>query len=143
SPGYPGDQWHWVLETILVAARAAGLQAIDGPFGRIRDLDGFRASATRAYTLGYDGKWVLHPGPIRIANEVVTPSQGECGRQTAILEAYERAGEQQRRGAVSFGSEMVDEASRKMARRLAVRGRAAGLAQRKTLADFQAEAGPD
>ena len=137
SPGYPGDQWHYVLETILVAARAAGLQAIDGPFGAIRDLDGFRASATRAYALGYDGKWALHPGQIGIANEVFTPGQEEFDRALAILEAYERAGEQRRLGAVSFGSEMIDEASRKMARRLAVRGRAAGLVRRKTLTDFQ------
>ncbi|HEY7873554.1 MAG TPA: CoA ester lyase, partial [Actinomycetota bacterium] len=56
-PGYPADHWHWVLETILVAARNAGLQAIDGPYLLIKDLDGFREMAMRARALGYDGKW--------------------------------------------------------------------------------------
>lgn len=127
SPQYPGDQWHAVLVTILVAARAAGLQAIDGPFGRIRDLDGFRASAVRSYSLGYDGKWVLHPGQIDIANEVFTPGQGEFDRALALLDAYRRASGEHRAGAVNFGNEMIDEASRKMAQRLVVRGTAAGL----------------
>src|SRR6266511_1519894 len=54
-PGYPGDHWHFVLSRILVAARNAGLQAIDGPYLVIRDLDGFREMAMRARALGYDG----------------------------------------------------------------------------------------
>jgi citrate lyase subunit beta/citryl-CoA lyase len=140
APGYPGDQWHAVLMTILVAARAAGLQAIDGPFGRIRDSAGLRASAARSYQLGYDGKWVLHPDQIPVVNEVFTPGQDEFDRALAVLAAYHPAAGA-RAGAVSFGSEMIDEASRKMAERLAVRGRAAGLSQQKTLADFQAEWG--
>jgi citrate lyase subunit beta/citryl-CoA lyase len=130
SPHYPGDHWHAVLMTILVAARAAGLQAIDGPFGRIRDLGGFRESAVRAYSLGYDGKWVLHPGQIGIANEVFTPGQGEYDRALALLDAYQRAADEHRAGAITFGNEMIDEASRKMAQRLVVRGAAAGLNRR-------------
>jgi citrate lyase subunit beta/citryl-CoA lyase len=126
APGYPGDQWHAVLMTILVAARAAGLQAIDGPFGRIRDSAGLKASAARAYRLGYDGKWVLHPGQIPVVNEVFTPGQDEFDNALVLLAAYERA-TGARTGAVSFGTEMIDEASRKMAERLAIRGRAAGL----------------
>jgi citrate lyase subunit beta / citryl-CoA lyase len=129
--GYPGDPWHWVLGTILAAARAAGLQAIDGPFGRIRDLSGFRSSAVRAYTLGYDGKWVLHPSQVGIANEVFTPGQEEFERAQDILDAYGLAGREQGLGAVAWGADMIDEASRKMAERLAVRGRAAGLAGRQ------------
>jgi citrate lyase subunit beta / citryl-CoA lyase len=127
SGDYPGDQWHAVLMTILVAARAAGLQAIDGPFGRIRDHDGFRESAQRSYSLGYDGKWVLHPSQIGIANEVFTPAQEEFDRAWAMLDAYQRAWDEHRAGAVSFGNEMIDEASRKMAQRLVARGAAAGL----------------
>ena len=56
-PGYPGDHWHYVLSRILIAARAAGLQVIDGPYLVIKDLDGFREMAMRARALGYDGKW--------------------------------------------------------------------------------------
>lgn len=136
AEGYPGDQWHWVLETILVAARAANLQAIDGPYLAIKDLDGLRASATRAQALGYDGKWVLHPSQIDLVNEVFTPPQELYDKAEAILEAYEHATEKSEIGAVMFGKEMIDEASRKMALRLAERGRAAGLTREQPLSDF-------
>ena len=132
-PGYPGDHWHWVLETILVAARAAGLQAIDGPYLVIDDLDGFREMAVRARALGYDGKWALHPSQIEILNDVFTPTQDEYDEAEAILEAYERAAGLDRRGAVMFGTEMIDEASRKMATQLVERGRAAGMSRAKSL----------
>jgi citrate lyase subunit beta / citryl-CoA lyase len=140
-PGYPGDHWHWVLETILVAARSAGLQAIDGPYLLIKDLDGFREMATRARALGYDGKWALHPGQVDVLNEVFTPTQEEFDKAEALLEAYRHATEVERRGAVMFGNEMIDEASRKMAERFAERGRAAGMQPEKTLADFEKEWG--
>jgi citrate lyase subunit beta/citryl-CoA lyase len=135
-PGYPGDHWHFVLSRILVAARHAGLQAIDGPYLVIKDLDGFREMALRARALGYDGKWALHPGQIDVLNEVFTPSQDEYDKAEAILEAYQHATEVQLTGAVMFGAEMIDEASRKMAERLAARGRAAGMQRRKSLQEF-------
>jgi citrate lyase subunit beta/citryl-CoA lyase len=135
-PGYPGDHWHHVLSTILIAARHARVQAIDGPYLLIKDLDGFREMATRAKALGYDGKWALHPGQIDVLNEVFTPTQDEYDKAEAMLDAYRHATEVERRGAVMFGSEMIDEASRKMAEQLAARGRAAGLKRQKTLEDF-------
>ena len=138
-PGYPGDHWHWVLETILVAARSAGLQAIDGPYLLIKDLDGFREMAMRARALGYDGKWALHPGQVDVLNEVFTPTQEEYDKAEAMLDAYKHATEVERRGAVMFGNEMIDEASRKMATQFAERGRAAGMQRDKTLEDFQKE----
>jgi citrate lyase subunit beta / citryl-CoA lyase len=138
-PGYPGDHWHWVLERILVAARAAGLQAIDGPYLRIKDLDGFRAMAGRAHALGYDGKWALHPTQIEVLNEVFTPAQEDFDRAEALLAAYRKAVHEQGRGAVMFGSEMIDEASRKMAERFVERGRAAGMKTVKTLDDWRQE----
>jgi len=135
-PGYPGDHWHWVLETILVAARDADLQVIDGPYLLIKDIDGFRDMALRARALGYDGKWALHPGQIDVLNEVFTPGQDEYDKAEAMLEAYRHATDVEQRGAVMFGNEMIDEASRKMALRLAERGRAAGMKPVKSLADF-------
>ena len=134
--GYPGDHWHWVLETILVAARAANLQAIDGPYLLIKDLDGFRDMAVRARALGYDGKWALHPGQVDVLNEVFTPPQDVYDKAEAVLEAYRHSTEVEQRGAVMFGTEMIDEASRKMAMQLAERGRAAGLEPQKKLEDF-------
>src|SRR5437868_9152307 len=135
-PNYPGDHWHHVLSTILIAARNAGLQAIDGPYLVIQDLDGFREMAMRTRALGYDGKWALHPAQIDVLNEVFAPTQEEFDKAEAILEAYEHATGVELKGAVMFGNEMIDEASRKMAEQLASRGRAAGLRKVKPLDDF-------
>ncbi len=129
-PGYDtGDAYHYILMRILMAARANDLQAIDGPYLQIKDVDGFRRIANRSAALGYDGKWVLHPGQIDAANETYSPSQDDYDHAENILDAYawytsEAGG---RRGAVMLGDEMIDEASRKMARVVAGKGRAAGL----------------
>lgn len=138
-PGYESlDHFHDVLSHINIAARARGLQSIDGPYLLIRDLDGFRTGARRARALGFDGKWALHPDQVQVLNEVFTPSQEEFDKAEALLEHYRHASEIERRGAVMFGSEMIDEASRKMAEVLAARGRAAGLARAKTVDDYLA-----
>jgi len=126
-PDYPGDPFHGVLLAILVAARAGGIQAIDGPHLHVRDLDGFRTSARRSAALGYDGKWVVHPGQIEAANEIYAPRQEEYEHAERILEAYRQAAEVHRVGSVMLGEEMIDEASRKMAEVVASKGRAAGL----------------
>ena len=64
NPDYPGDQWHSALSRLLVACRANGLRAIDGPFGDFSDPEGFTAGARRAAALGYDGKWAIHPAQV-------------------------------------------------------------------------------
>jgi citrate lyase subunit beta/citryl-CoA lyase len=138
-PGYPGDHWHAVLVRILIAARAAGLQAIDGPHLAIGDLDGLRQGATRASALGYDGKWAVHPGQIETLNSVFTPSQEDFDRAEALLERYRRATEDEQRGAVMFGNEMIDEASAKMATAVVQRGRAAGLVAQTTPEEMEDE----
>src|SRR5690606_493901 len=85
-PGYTeGDAYHYVLMRLLVAARAHGLQAIDGPYLQIRDVDGFRRTARRSAALGFDGKWVLHPDQIEAANEVFSPSQEDYDHAELIL----------------------------------------------------------
>ena len=126
---YPGDLWHYVLSRIVTTARAFGLQAIDGPYAAIRDLDGFREVAQRSRLLGFDGKWALHPDQIGICNETYAPAQAEFDRAERILEAYRTATDERGSGAVVFESEMIDEASRKMAASIVERGRAAGMTQ--------------
>jgi citrate lyase subunit beta / citryl-CoA lyase len=129
-PGYDvGDAYHYVLMRILMAARARGVQAIDGPYLQIRDLDGFRRVARRSAALGFDGKWVLHPGQIEAANEVYSPAQEDYDRAELILEAYHYYTTVEQVGAVMLGDEMIDEASRKMAVVVAAKGRAAGMAR--------------
>lgn len=129
-PGYTeGDAYHYILMRILMAARTHGLQAVDGPYLAIKDLDGFRRVAGRAAALGFDGKWVLHPTQIETANEVFSPSQEDYDRAELILDAYAYYTTVERRGAVMLGDEMIDEASRKMALVVTAKGRAAGLAR--------------
>jgi citrate lyase subunit beta/citryl-CoA lyase len=129
-PGYDvGDAYHHVLMSILLAARAHDKQAIDGPYLAIRDVEGFRRVAARSAALGFDGKWVLHPGQVDAANEVFSPRQEDYDRAEDILDAYawhtsEAGGAT---GAVMLGDEMIDEASRTMALVVAGKGRAAGM----------------
>jgi len=127
-PEYPGDHFHYVFAKILMAGRANGLQVIDGPFLKIRELDALRDYAMRTRILGYDGKWALHPDQVKVINEVFTPTQEQFDRAFDILEAYEKATtEGDRKGAVMFGDEMIDEASRKMAEKFVARGERAGM----------------
>jgi citrate lyase subunit beta / citryl-CoA lyase len=133
-PGYAADAYHYVLMRILMAARTHGLQAIDGPYGRVKDDDGYRRSAERSSALGFDGKWVLHPNQLAIANELYAPSQADYDEAELILDAYvyftSSAGGQL--GAVMLGDQMIDEASRKMALAVAEQGRAAGLSRKSS-----------
>ncbi|MFF2376541.1 HpcH/HpaI aldolase/citrate lyase family protein [Streptomyces xiamenensis] len=130
-PGYPADAYHYILMRILMAARAHGLQAIDGPYLQIRNPGGFREVAGRSAALGFDGKWVLHPDQIAAANEIYSPSQEDYDHAELILDAYDywTSAAGGARGAAMLGEEMIDEASRKMALVLAGKGRAAGLAR--------------
>lgn len=129
-PGYEiADAFHYPLMRILMAARAHGLQAIDGPYVQIRNVDGFRKVAGRSAALGFDGKWVLHPAQIQAANNTFSPAQTDYDHAENILDAYEWFTSEQggRRGAVMLGDEMIDEASRKMALVIAGQGRASGM----------------
>ena len=130
-PEYPGDHFHYVFSKILMAGRANGLQVIDGPYLKIKDSDGLRDYCQRTAILGYDGKWALHPDQVAIINQVYLPTQEQYDRAWAILDAYREATEGDRKGAVMFGDEMIDEASRKMALKFVARGERAGR-QRST-----------
>jgi citrate lyase subunit beta/citryl-CoA lyase len=127
-----GDAFHYAHMRILVAARANGLQAIDGPFAAIRDVDGLGASAASAAAIGFDGKWVLHPDQVDAVNAEFSPSQADYDRAELIIEAYEYYTTVRRRGAAVLAGEMIDEASRKLALVAAARGRAAGLTRTST-----------
>jgi citrate lyase subunit beta/citryl-CoA lyase len=126
--GYPGDHLNYVYSRLVVAARAAGIQAIDGPYAAVKDEDGLRERAVLARALGMDGKWTIHPAQIAVVNDAFTPRRDEWERAEAMLAAYERARTGEARGAAMFEGEMIDEANRRMAERLASAGRAAGFA---------------
>jgi citrate lyase subunit beta/citryl-CoA lyase len=126
-PEYPGDHFNYVFSKILMSGRANGLQVIDGPFLKVREPEAFRDFCQRTRVLGYDGKWALHPDQVTILNEVFSPTQEQFDRAWALLDAYKEATETDRKGAVMFGDEMIDEASRKMATKFVTRGERAGL----------------
>jgi len=127
--GYTADAYHYILMRILMAARANDLQAIDGPFGLIRDIPAFEEAAGRAAALGYDGKWVLNPGQIDPCNAIFSPTQDDYDKAENILDAYAwyTSAEGGAVGAVMLGTDFIDEASRKMALVIAEKGRSAGM----------------
>jgi citrate lyase subunit beta / citryl-CoA lyase len=131
-PGYTeGDAYHYILMRILMAARAHDLQAIDGPYFNVRDIDAFTRVARRSAALGFDGKWVLHPAQIEAGNKVFSPTQEDYDHAELILDAYDHYTTVEGRGAAMLGDEMIDEASRKMALVIAAKGRAAGMSRGK------------
>ena len=122
---YPGHRWDYPLQRILVAARAVGVRAIDGPYADFRDQDGFRRSCLTARALGYDGKWCIHPDQVPIANEVFTPDEAERSWAREVLAANaqaERAGQ----GSFALNGQMVDAATLRMARATLARARPDG-----------------
>ncbi|HIJ85599.1 MAG: malyl-CoA lyase [Magnetococcales bacterium] len=104
------DMWHYPHARLVAAARANGLRPIDGPFADIKDPDGWLAAAKRAKTLGFEGKMVIHPSQVDMANDLFKPSEKEIQQARRILEAMENA-EKQGAGAVSLDGKMIDIAS--------------------------------
>jgi citrate lyase subunit beta / citryl-CoA lyase len=127
DPDYPGDQWHYAISAIVTTARAFGLQAIDGPYTDIKNTDDYRRLCHRARLVGFDGKWVLHPAQVEVANEVFTPTQEQFDAASRLLEAYRHATTVERKGAVMHEGQMIDEASRKIATEVVAKGEAAGM----------------
>jgi citrate lyase beta subunit len=116
----PESDWRFAQETVLVAARAAGIQAIDGPHLAIRDDDAFRAAVAHARALGFDGKWAIHPAQLDALREAFTPTDEEIAAARATLEALDRAAADGL-GAVADGDRMLDEALAVSARRVLAR----------------------
>jgi citrate lyase subunit beta/citryl-CoA lyase len=107
----------YAMARIAVAARAHGLQPVDGPYADLGDQDGLRRSAEIALALGYDGKWVVHPDQIEPVNDVFSPSAEDVDRARRILAAAE--------GASRVDGDMVDDATKRMA--AAVLARSGGI----------------
>src|SRR5690606_38014754 len=114
NPDYPGDQWHAAISRMTVACRAYGLRPIDGPFGDIKDPEGFKQAARRAAALGCEGKWAIHPSQIALANEVFTPPAAEVEKAKRILTALKEAAAEGK-GAAALDGRLIDAASARMA----------------------------
>ena len=113
----PLDLFAYPMMRLLVAARAFGLRAIDGPCGAFRDPIVTAATAAKAAAMGFDGKQVIHPSQIEATRNAFVPSDEEIAyaeRALAALEEAERNGQ----GAVTVDGKMVDYANIRMIRRL-------------------------
>ena len=117
NPDYPGDQWHASITRMVIACRAYGLRAVDGPFGDISNPDGYMDAARRAAALGCEGKWAIHPSQIAMANDVFSPPDAEVSKAERIIQELKQA-EAAGRGAASLDGKMIDAASEKMARNI-------------------------
>ena len=120
--GYPGDLWHYARTKVVVAARAAGVDAIDGPFADFRDPDGYRREADRSATLGFVGKWAIHPSQVALANGVYSPTEEEVASARRVIDAVAEA-EAAGQGAAAYGGAMVDAATARILRNVVERAR--------------------
>ncbi len=112
-----GDMWHYAIARMVVAARAAGLRPVDGPFGDFKDPDGYRAQGRRSAVLGCEGKWAIHPSQIELANELFSPPAKEVEKARRVLAAMAQA-TKEGKGAVSLDGRLIDIASIKQAEAL-------------------------
>ena len=103
-----------VCGILTLAARANDLRAMDGPVADYRDEEGLRKSCLVARSLGFDGKWCIHPGQVETVNEVFSPTEKELEWAKKVVSAYEEAN-LAGSGSISVDGQMVDAASIKMA----------------------------
>ena len=112
---YPGHRWHYVLSSIVIAAKARNLRVVDAPYGNFKDPEGLRKSANLAAALGVDGKWAIHPDQIEIINEVFSPSPEEIERALLVVQAHEKA-LAEGKSAVELEGRMIDAATIRLAK---------------------------
>ena len=124
------DVWHSVLSRIAIACRAHNIRALDGPYTDFNDPEGFGASARRAVSLGFVGKWAIHPTQVDLANEVFGPTPEEISRAKRLIAALEQA-EGEGKGAATLDGKMIDLAHARQARRI--------LMQAEQIAAMQAD----
>jgi citrate lyase beta subunit len=111
---YPGHRWHFPLSRMVMAAKAAGLAAVDAPYGDYRDAPGLQRSCLMSAALGYDGKWAIHPDQLGAINEIYTPSPEDVERSQHILKAFREA-QSKGQGSIAVDGKMVDAASVRIA----------------------------
>ena len=114
NPNYPGDQWHHGLSKLVTTCRAFGLRPIDGPFGDIKDPEGYIDAAKRGAAIGIEGKWAIHPSQIEHANNVFSPPESEIDKSKRILDELKKAAAEGK-GAAQLDGRMIDAASARMA----------------------------
>ncbi len=115
--GYPGDIWHYQRQRLTIAARANGIDAVDGPYADFRSPEAFAEECRRAMILGMVGKWAIHPSQVEIAQGAFSPDPAEVSRARAMIAAYDEA-LAKGLGAVQYEGKMIDIASVRIVRNL-------------------------
>ena len=121
-----GDELRLARETIVVAARAAGIDALDTVYSNLNDMETFRREVEHIKTLGFDGKSIINPRQIEIVNDVFRPKEKDITKARAILAAIREA-EERGSGVVSLNGKMVDRPVVLRAQRTMELARAAGI----------------
>ena len=111
---YPANRWQFPMSRMVLAAKAAGLAAIDAPYGDFENQAGLEKSCGLGASLGYDGKWAIHPAQLDTINKTFSPSDEDITRARRILQAYEEA-KASGAGATAVDGKMVDTASIRLA----------------------------
>lgn len=119
-----GRRWEYARSRVVNAAREVRIQAIDGMYPEVDDIEGFRSACERARSLGFDGKTVVHPKQIRIANEVFTPNSQEIQRAKTIYDAYTNSGSDQE--TVRINGQVIDKETFEMAKEIVKKAVEAG-----------------
>lgn len=104
------------LSTAILAAREAGKVILDGVYNDIRNMEGFEAECRQGADLGFDGKTLIHPGQVDVANEVWAPSEDDIADARSIIEAFAEA-EADGRGVVTVNGRMIENLHVENARR--------------------------
>lgn len=102
-----GDELRLARETIVVAARAAGIDALDTVYSNLNDMETFRKEVEYVKTLGFDGKSIINPRQIEVVNEVFTPTQKDIDKARTIIAAIKEA-EKRGSGVIAVNGKMVD-----------------------------------
>ena len=113
TDGYPGDIFHYPRYHMTIAARSAGLDAVDGPFVDFKNDEGYRVECQRALMLGMVGKWAIHPSQIDPALEIFSPTQSDVDFAREVIAVYEKAAAEGL-GSVGHKGVMVDAASARL-----------------------------
>jgi citrate lyase subunit beta/citryl-CoA lyase len=120
-----GRRWEYARSRVVNAAREVGIQAIDGMYPEAGDIEGFRAACKQARTLGFDGKTVVHPNQIHVANGIFTPGPQEIQRARRIYEAY-TASSKTEHDTVKIDGQIIDEETFNMAKQIVDKATEAG-----------------
>lgn len=121
-----GDELRLARETIVVAARAAGIDALDTVFSNLNDMETFRREVEYIKTLGFDGKSIINPRQIEVVNEVFTPTEKDIEKAKAIVAAIKEA-EKKGSGVIALNGKMIDRPVVIRAERTITLAKAAGL----------------